>query len=160
MRVAGCLAATLLILAASVAAQAATRSAPAQQLQDSMRTTLAAVSQGGVPAQLAPPEENTLRAGMTERFNASLEARIGGCNQKTATAIADALAPHISPNLVEGAMGAWQHYDEMTGGRHIGVRVGLGKEFLGYSNRQPVEDHWISFQVNVGLFGPHRSCNR
>ena len=159
MRVTGCLAATMFVLVSSSMAYAAPRSAPTQQLQEQMRTTLAAVSQGATPSQLALPEGNTLRTGLTERFNASLEARIGGCNKQTAAAIAEALAPHISSNVVDGAMGAWQHYDEMTGGRHIGVRVGLGKDFLGYANGQPVADRWVNFQVNVGLFGPHHSCS-
>ena len=159
MRLTGGLAATLLALVMPVMAQAATRSTPLQQLQEQVRTSLAAVSQSGMPAQLTPPEENSLRTGLTQRFNAALEARIGGCNKKTAAAIAEALSPHISSNVVDGAMGAWEHYDEMTGGRHIGLRVGLGKDFLGYANGQPVEDRWINFQVNVGILGPHHSCS-
>lgn len=109
---------------------------------------------------MAPPEENTLRSNLTQRFNGAIEARIGGCNQKTATLIADALAPKVSPNLVFGAMAAWQRYDEITGGRPIGIRVGLGKEDLGYTNGQPVEDRWVNFHVNVEVLGPHRSCSR
>lgn len=159
MRLTGGLAATLLVLVTPVMTQAATRSAPVQQLQAQMRSTLAAVSQSGVAAPLSQPEENTLRTGLTQRFDAALEARIGGCNKKTAAAIAEALAPRISSNVVDGAMDAWQRYDEMTGGRHIGVRVGLGKEFLGYTNGQPVADRWINFQVNVGILGPHHSCS-
>jgi hypothetical protein len=148
MRVPGCYAATMRAGASVLALflLAATREA--------------AMVQSNPPAQVSVPEDNSLRANMTARFNGSLEASIGGCNKKTATAIAEALAPHISENLVDGAIGTWQRYDEFTGGRHIGVRVGLGKEFLGYANGQPVADRWINFQVNVGVLGPRRGCNR
>lgn len=160
MRVSGYVAATMRVAASALALflLAATRAAPVQQLEQQMRAELSGVSQSGAATQVTPPEGNTLRAGLTERFNGAIEARIGGCNQKTATAIADALAPRISPNLVDGAMAAWERYDVATGGHPIGVRVGLGKEFLGYANGQAVQDRWISFHVNVGLFGPNRSC--
>src|SRR5579872_4477085 len=134
MRVTGCLAATMRVAASSFAVLllAATHEA--------------AMIQKAPPPQVTVPEDNSLRANMTERFNGTIEARIGGCNKQTATAIAEALAPRISSNVVDGAMDAWQRYDEITGGRHIGVRVGLGKEFIGYSNGQPVADRWINFQ--------------
>ncbi|MGH7659830.1 MAG: hypothetical protein ACRENA_02790 [Vulcanimicrobiaceae bacterium] len=165
MRVTGCSAATMRAAAsvlaffffAPLAASAAPRTAPSQQLEEQMRTTLMGMSQTS-PFQAAPPQGNTLRTGLTERFNGSIDARIFGCNQQTATAIADALAPHISSNVVDDAMSAWERYDVMTGGHPIGVRVGLGKEFLGYANGQNVEDRWVNFHVTFGLFGPHHGC--